>query len=320
MDGASGQSEYKQIFKNCTETVTDSSIMMISLVPLAIRSGSDILWMNNQASSTKYCRPIIFMFAKENKKFVQREYASVQNEIDHLIPSSIDVDGRNSLVHHNLTMTMVDGKLINEINDSSDSNCNIRGATPKQMNDFDLIEKLEWLQLSIVKRGSGNTNDGNTARRFFEDPSFSAKSTGLNRELINRFRVILGAISSGVAVDASKFRVFAKETALLYKKHYDWFYMPPSVHKVLFHGGDIIESLHLPIGIYSEEAQESRNKDFKRIRQNHTRKMSRLETNEDLIHGLLVSSDPYISSMRKDFPKKEKPIDSEIAQLLKLSY
>lgn len=173
------------------------------------------------------------------------------------------------------------------------------------------------LLVSIVKHGAGTTNDGNTARRFFNDPSFSAKATGLDEALINRFRVILATMSSGVDIDVEKFRAYAKETALLYKKLYNWFYMPPSVHKILFHGADIIASFKLPIGLYSEEAQEARNKDFKRIRQNHTRKMSRHETNQDLIHGLLVSSDPYISSLRTVFPTKEKPLDSEILQLLK---
>lgn len=143
MDGASGQSEYKQVFKNCTDGAIDSSILMISLVPLAIISGSVILWINKQASSTKYCRPIRFMFAKETKESVQREYSSVQDEIDQLTTTLIDVNGRKLHANHKLFMTMVDGKLINEINDSSDCNCNICGATPKQMNNFDIIEELE---------------------------------------------------------------------------------------------------------------------------------------------------------------------------------
>lgn len=169
----------------------------------------------------------------------------------------------------------------------------------------------------MVKHGPGTSNYRNTARRFFDDPKFSAKATGLDEKLINRFRVILIAMSSGENFDADKFTVYCRETAELYKKLYKWYYMPPSVHKILFHGGDIIASLNLPIGLYSEEAQEARNKDFKRIRQNHTRKMSRLQTNEDLIHGLLVSSDPYISSLRKVYTKKKKPFDDEVLHLLK---
>lgn len=142
--------------------------------------------------------------------------------------------------------------------------------------------------------------------------------TELNEELVNRFRVILIALSSGMDIDVPTFERYALETAHLYKKHYGWYYMPPSVHKVLFHGGDIIGSLNLPIGLYSEEAQEARNKDFKRIRLNNTRKMSRLQTNEDILHGLLLSSDPYITSLSKVHHKEKQHFDDEVSQLFKI--
>ena len=51
-----------------------------------------------------------------------------------------------------------------------------------------------------------------------------------------------------------------------------------------------------PKGTLSEE---SRNKEFRNIRKFHTRKISRAKSNEDLIHGLLFSSDPFINSLRK---------------------
>lgn len=38
-------------------------------------------------------------------------------------------------------------------------------------------EKL-GLDIDVVKVGSGNTNDGNTARRFFENEEISATITG----------------------------------------------------------------------------------------------------------------------------------------------
>jgi hypothetical protein len=48
----------------------------------------------------------------------------------------------------------------------------------------------------------------------------------------------------------------------VFVKEYPWFYMPPSVHKVLVHGADIVSGAILPVGQLSEEAQESRNKDL----------------------------------------------------------
>lgn len=72
----------------------------------------------------------------------------------------------------------------------------------------------------------------------------------------------------------------------------------------------------LPIGQYSEEAAEARNKDFKRFRKFHTQKYSRLASNEDLIHKLLVSSDLYIASLRQQWTKPEDKIDDEIIKLI----
>lgn len=63
--------------------------------------------------------------------------------------------------------------------------------------------------------------------------------------------------------------------------------------------------LYRSIGKLSEEAQEARNKELKKYREHNTRENSRVNTNEDLIHVLLVSSDPYISSLR-NCPSKKK--------------
>jgi len=63
-------------------------------------------------------------------------------------------------------------------------------------------------------------------------------------------------------IDADKFDKYASETAKLYVDLYSWYYMPASVHKILIHGKNIIESFLFPIGDLSKEAQEARNKDF----------------------------------------------------------
>lgn len=125
---------------------------------------------------------------------------------------------------------------------------------------------------------------------YFTDTAFAAKTTGLEEQLIKRFRVILIALNSSEQVDGSKFHKYAMETAAYYKSKYDWYCMPVSVHKVLFHGAKIIDYFDLPIGNFSEEAQEKRNKDFKRIRENNSRKNSRQNSNEDIMHWLLISS------------------------------
>lgn len=180
---------------------------------------------------------------------------------------------------------------------------------------FRISKLISGLLLDFVKQGVGNTNDGNTARTFFRDAKYAAANTGVDEELINRFHVILIALSSRKKIDVEKFDAYATDTIHRYNLFYSWYLMPATVHKILFHGTRIMEFFDLPIGYYSEEAQEARNKDFKRIRECNTRKISRSATNEDIIHGLLISSDPVISSLRNISEAKPMNFGPEIMAL-----
>lgn len=163
------------------------------------------------------------------------------------------------------------------------------------------------LLIDIVKQGSGTTNDGNTARKFFEFPNKTAAITGLDEDLIKRFAVILQTITSGERINVIKFKDFARKTAEKYVELYDWYYMSSTVHKLLIHGADIIEKNDIvPIGALSEEASESRNKDFRKFREHHSRKRSRQDSNQDILNMLLVSSDPFISAQRPRLDTKRK--------------
>lgn len=96
--------------------------------------------------------------------------------------------------------------------------------------------------------------------------------------------------------------------------------MPASVHKLLLHGAEIIKHFSiLPIGQLSEEASEARNKDFRKIREHHTRKFSRVATNEDIFNGFITSSDPYLSSIRPVLKKNYKRQVTDEMKLLLLS-
>jgi len=99
-------------------------------------------------------------------------------------------------------------------------------------------------------------------------------------------------MASGYRVNADKFRIYALDTAKKFLGLYDCYYFPSSVHNVLIHGADVIGEL-------SGEASESRNKDIKVYRKQNTRKGSRIATNTDLKSRLLLSSDPFITGLRK---------------------
>lgn len=173
------------------------------------------------------------------------------------------------------------------------------------------------LNIDKPKQGSGNTNDGNTARRFFQNYNCTAEITGVDEELIKRFYVLLQVMSSGKRINAKKFGEYALDTAQVYVNKYMWYYMPSSVHKVLIHGESVIRHYSvLPLGQLSEDAQESRNKDYKRYRLHHARKCSRMATNEDVVHTLLYTSDPYITSLRKPYQKKSIELLDEAMELI----
>ncbi|XP_024875226.1 uncharacterized protein LOC112456728 [Temnothorax curvispinosus] len=183
-----------------------------------------------------------------------------------------------------------------------------------------IIQKGFKQQLGLIidrpKPGYGSTNDGNTARRFFKNTSVSASITGVEETLIKRFHVILQTMSSGHDVNVKKFEQYALETAKLFVNTYPWYPMPITVHKILIHGPQIIESALLPIGQLSEDAQEARNKDIKKYRESFSRKCSRTKTMEDVFNWLTVSSDPYISSLRKLPQKKLNSFLPEAVELL----
>jgi len=80
--------------------------------------------------------------------------------------------------------------------------------------------------------------------------------------------------------------------------------------------GKIISATLLPKGQLSEEAKEAQNKDLKKFRESFARKISREETNKDLMRRLLVTSDPVISAMRCLPNLKKRSLAHEVLQLL----
>lgn len=62
------------------------------------------------------------------------------------------------------------------------------------------------LIIDQVKSGFGNTNDGNTARRFFSNSDVAAEITGLNKQLIDNFAIILRVLSCGSKINLKHFK------------------------------------------------------------------------------------------------------------------
>lgn len=178
-------------------------------------------------------------------------------------------------------------------------------------------EKLGLL-VDIPKANFGNTNDGNTSRRFFENYQLSAEITGIDKEIIYRLKVILDTMCCGYKIDVDAFQKYCDETAEMYVALYRFYPMSPTLHKVLRHGAEVIKHAILPIGQLSEEAAEARNKHIRQYRLNYSRKFSHIECNMDVLNRLLLTSDPLLTNMRKNryFRKNRKSLYGDVINLL----
>ena len=87
---------------------------------------------------------------------------------------------------------------------------------------------------------------------------------GLPVELVNGIHNIWIALASGLPIDPEKFDSYCKNVANIYETALDdgkggvWYPMCPSLHKILYHGGEIIRLLppSIFVGMLSEEPSE----------------------------------------------------------------
>lgn len=144
-DGSSGHSEYHQRFANTTDA-DDKFVFITCLVPLKLSSTSNVFWKNPCPSSPRYCRPIKITFEKETGTLINRENASIQLQLNELVPTKVIIENREYIVKHQLILSMVDGKLCNSLSGvRSAQRCYLCQATSKEFNN---IEKMVSLPIS----------------------------------------------------------------------------------------------------------------------------------------------------------------------------
>jgi hypothetical protein len=137
---------------------------------------------------------------------------------------------------------------------------------------------------------------------------------------VKNLHTIWGTMASGYAIDGEKFGKLCADTNALYlnDEKTNWYNIPPTIHKVLVHGKDIIEHCPLPIGLTNEEASEANNKILRNVRLHHTRKTSWSDGMSDLYHRMMDLSDPVVlqKSQQKKKKREKKPLSPEILSLL----
>ena len=75
-----------------------------------------------------------------------------------------------------------------------------------------------------------------------------------------------------------------------------------------------MENFLLPIGINSQQTQDSRNKDNKEYRLYHSRKETRKHKIKDKANYLFASRDPSISSISQKYCSKKMKKNSQLKQ------
>lgn len=143
-DGASGNSIYKQNFQN--SQITDESVFSVSWVPIQLISiENEVIWKNPHPSSSNYCRPLFFEFLKETPENVTKVVKDYEAQIKNLTETTVSIaDNHDFSVSHNLSLTMIDGKICQILtNTSSAACCPICKAKPSEMNDLVKIRRKD---------------------------------------------------------------------------------------------------------------------------------------------------------------------------------
>jgi hypothetical protein len=196
-------------------------------------------------------------------------------------------------------------------------------------------EKIEKVKETVRKRfkdelglivdkarpGSfGSTNTGNVARKIFDNPVVTASICGVSTLLVSNLACIWKTLASGYKIRDDKFEKFCQETLDIYfdeELGAPWYPMPPSLHRVLVHGSDIIRACPVPIGLTSEECSEANNKFARKFEQHHTRKLSHDASLVDLFHRLTDISDPkLVASTRQEKVSSLSKIPADMKKLI----
>jgi len=127
-------------------------------------------------------------------------------------------------------------------------------------------------------------------------------------------------MASGFAINLDRFEQLCLRTKAVYFSSVGWYSMPPTMHKILEHGRQIIQECPLPLGLTNEEASESNNKIIRSFRLHHCRRTSWRDGVRDLFHRLIDVSDPIIQEKSLKISSKStvrKPLTPQILALLK---
>jgi hypothetical protein len=161
------------------------------------------------------------------------------------------------------------------------------------------LERQLAIKVCQVRPGGGTSNTGNVARRALNAPDVLGNACGIPSELVKLAKTLWILLACPYEVDPEKFQALCdrfKEVFFDPQNNVSWYKLPPTVHKVLFHGAAILRKSPVPVGLLSEECSEANNKCMRRFQEHHARQTSKKNNLSDIFFRLMDKSDPIILS------------------------
>lgn len=143
-DGMSNNAQYKMTFTEKVDgeiqAYNDSHVFLMCLVPLRVvfnaEDGTEtIVWNNNLPSSVSLCRVIKMIFQKETAEMTKREINNVKEQFNQLSPTMFYIDNHKVIILTKEKLSMVDGKVLNDITDTNSQSCHLCKKSGKALND-----------------------------------------------------------------------------------------------------------------------------------------------------------------------------------------
>ena len=151
------------------------------------------------------------------------------------------------------------------------------------------------LDVDRPRPGFGSTNDGNMAKKIFENFSISANILGINEHLIKELHLLFRLCYSKDLVDSNNFQSQCDMVHKLWRTYLPEETITPSLHLLLCHGNEILPFVQFRPGLYAEEGLESLHKDVRRYRLNNAVKINRKANLEQTFSKLYIRSSVLIN-------------------------
>ena len=111
---------------------------------------------------------------------------------------------------------------------------------------------------------AGNSNDGNCARKAFENYEIFARITEWPVNIVKGLHYMITSVNSTLPLDADEWETFANDWLdEFHESDLSWNWMSHTVHVLAHHGPALIRYFGGLIGPYSEEGPEANNKIMK---------------------------------------------------------